>query len=234
MRDYKHIEQPAACATEHERLETLGSYVLKRSLDLLVSVPLLLLTLPLMALCAVAIRVALRTPVLFRQRRIGYKEVPFLLWKFRTMRDAKDASGALLADEDRLTALGRLLRKTSLDELPQLWNVVKGEMSLVGPRPLLPEYLPRYTAFQRRRHECPPGITGWAQIRGRNSLSWERKFELDVWYVDHRSFWLDLRILAGTAAIVLRGAGTNQAGHATMPQFMGSAEQPRSQFDSGR
>jgi sugar transferase EpsL len=205
---------------------------LKRAVDLALAVPLLLLMLPLMALCAVAIRLAMGRPVLFRQQRIGFRERPFMLSKFSTMRDARGPTGVLLPDEDRLTNLGRLLRKTSLDELPQLWNVVRGEMSLVGPRPLLPQYLPRYTAFQRRRHECPPGITGWAQVHGRNSLSWERKFELDVWYVDHRGFWLDLRILARTAAIVFRAAGTSQPGHATMPEFMGSADQPASQVES--
>jgi sugar transferase EpsL len=135
--------------------------------------------------------------------------------------------GRLLPDERRLTALGRLLRSTSLDELPQLWNVLRGDMSLVGPRPLLPEYLPRYTAFQRRRHEVKPGITGWVQVNGRNGLTWERKFELDVWYVDHWSPWLDVGILWMTMSQVLQRAGISQTGHATMPEFLGSAPQSR-------
>jgi lipopolysaccharide/colanic/teichoic acid biosynthesis glycosyltransferase len=166
--------------------------------------------------------------VLFRQLRIGHREKVFTFLKFRTMTDVRDQTGKLLADEHRLTALGRFLRSTSLDELPQLWNVLKGDMSLVGPRPLLPEYLPRYTAFQRRRHEVRPGVTGWVQVNGRNSLTWEQKFELDVWYVDHRSLWLDARILWMTVLQVLRREGISQAGHATMPEFVGSeALEPR-------
>ena len=205
-----------------KRMAPHYSHFLKRSLDLAVSVPVLLLTLPLMAVCAIAIRLTMGSPVLFRQERPGFKERPFLLCKFRTMRHPTDASRPWLTDRERLTPLGRLLRKTSLDELPQLWHVLVGEMSLVGPRPLLPQYLPRYSAFQRRRHECLPGITGWAQIQGRNAVSWERKFELDVWYVDHRSLWLDLRILARTVWIVLGGDGRNRLAHTTPPEFMGS------------
>jgi lipopolysaccharide/colanic/teichoic acid biosynthesis glycosyltransferase len=143
------------------------------------------------------------------------------------MTDVRDQAGELLPDEQRLTVLGRLLRGTSLDELPQLWNVLKGDMSLVGPRPLLPEYLPRYTALQRRRHEVKPGITGWAQVNGRNSLTWEQKFDLDVWYVDHQSLWLDVKILWLTVLQVLRRDGISQQGHATMPEFMGSQAQSR-------
>jgi sugar transferase EpsL len=201
-------------------------HFLKRSLDLAISVPLLLITLPLVAVCAIAIRLTLGSPVLFRQQRPGFQERPFMLRKFRTMRHPDDPKTALLTDAQRLTRLGRLLRKTSLDELPQLWHVLVGEMSLVGPRPLLPQYLPRYSAFQRRRHECLPGITGWAQIQGRNAVSWERKFELDVWYVDHRSLWLDLRILAHTVWMVLGGGERNRLAHVTPPEFMGSAAGP--------
>jgi lipopolysaccharide/colanic/teichoic acid biosynthesis glycosyltransferase len=159
-------------------------------------------------------------PVLFRQLRIGHREKVFTFLKFRTMTDVRDQTGKLLADEQRLTALGRFLRRTSLDELPQLWNVLKGDMSLVGPRPLLPEYLPRYTAFQRRRHEVKPGITGWAQVNGRNALTWEQKFELDVWYVDNCSIKLDLEILWLTLVKVIRREGINAIGSATMPEYM--------------
>jgi sugar transferase EpsL len=182
---------------------------------------------PLMLVFAGLIRVRMGKPVLFRQLRIGHREKVFTFLKFRTMTDVRDQTGQLLADEQRLTALGRFLRSSSLDELPQIWNVLKGDMSLVGPRPLLPEYLPRYTAFQRRRHEVRPGITGWVQVNGRNSLTWEQKFELDVWYVDHRSLWLDARILWMTVLQVLRREGISQAGHATMPEFMGSPTQSR-------
>jgi len=195
---------------------------LKRAADLAVSVPMLLVAAPIMAVCALAIRMSMGSPVLFRQLRIGYQERPFTLFKFRTMCAATDPSNALSTDGERLTPLGRWLRRTSVDELPQLWHVITGEMSLVGPRPLLPQYLDRYSQVQRRRHERKPGITGWAQIKGRNSLSWERKFELDVWYVDHQDFWLDLRILFATAATVFRARHTSQAGHATASEFMGS------------
>jgi lipopolysaccharide/colanic/teichoic acid biosynthesis glycosyltransferase len=164
---------------------------------------------------------------MFVQSRVGKHDRIFSFYKFRTMNNDRDAAGKLLPDEERLTALGRFLRATSLDELPQLWNVLKGEMSLVGPRPLLPEYLPRYTAFQRRRHEVKPGITGWVQVNGRNSLTWEQKFDLDVWYVDHRSFWLDLKVLCLTVLQVLRRDGISQAGHATMPEFLGSPAEAR-------
>src|ERR1019366_2178359 len=167
---------------------------------------------PLMLAFAGLIRVRMGKPVFFRQQRIGLHSKPFQFLKFRTMIDVHDQAGKLLPDEQRLTALGRFLRSMSLDELPQLWNVLKGDMSLVGPRPLLPEYLPRYTLFQRRRHEVKPGITGWVQVNGRNSLTWEQKFELDVWYVDHRSLWLDARILWMTVLQVLRREGISQAG----------------------
>jgi lipopolysaccharide/colanic/teichoic acid biosynthesis glycosyltransferase len=178
---------------------------------------------PLLAGVWMAIRVRMGRPVLFRQLRAGRGGRPFLLYKFRTMLDARDRAGALLPDAQRLTRLGRFLRATSLDELPQLWNVLKGEMSLVGPRPLHAEYVARYTPQQRRRLEVKPGLTGWAQIHGRNAIAWERKFELDVWYVEHRSLALDLRILAATLGGLLRrdGNGIGHAGHATMPEYLG-------------
>jgi lipopolysaccharide/colanic/teichoic acid biosynthesis glycosyltransferase len=176
---------------------------------------------PALAVLAIAIRVRMGSPVVFRQKRIGLNDRPFLFLKFRTMTDARDASGALLPDADRLTSLGKFLRSTSLDEFPQLWNVVRGEMSLVGPRPLLPQYLPRYSAEQRRRHEAKPGITGLAQVKGRNSLSWDEKFAYDVEYVDGYSFAMDVRILWMTLMAIVRREGISQAGHATMREFMG-------------
>jgi lipopolysaccharide/colanic/teichoic acid biosynthesis glycosyltransferase len=196
-------------------------------LGVVLAIILLALFAPLGVCIAVLTVIDTRCSPLFAQRRIGQCNRVFTIYKFRTMIDVCDSSGRLLPDERRLTALGRFLRSTSLDELPQLWNVVKGDMSLVGPRPLLPEYSPRYTAFQRRRHEVRPGITGWVQVNGRNGLTWEQKFELDVWYVDHWSLWLDARILWMTMSQVLRRAGISQAGHATMPEFMGSATQSR-------
>lgn len=161
------------------------------------------------------------SPVLFRQCRPGRFGRPFYMIKFRTMRDATDAAGRPLPDGERLTAFGRFLRSSSLDELPELWNVLKGDMSLVGPRPLLMEYLPLYSAEQARRHEVRPGVTGWAQVNGRNALTWEEKFRLDVWYVDNRSLWLDLRIIAMTVKKVIRRDGISAAGEATMPKFTG-------------
>jgi lipopolysaccharide/colanic/teichoic acid biosynthesis glycosyltransferase len=178
---------------------------------------------PLLLVLACAIGFRMGRPVLFRQTRIGCRERPFTSLKFRTMTDARNSSGTLLHDASRLTALGRFLRTWSLDELPQLWNVVRGDMKFVGPRPLLPEYLPRYSAQQRRRHEVMPGITGWAQINGRNGLTWEDKFDLDVWYVDHRSFWLDAKILAKTVGKVLRREGISEKGHATISEFLGDS-----------
>jgi lipopolysaccharide/colanic/teichoic acid biosynthesis glycosyltransferase len=159
---------------------------------------------------------------LFRQERAGLDGRPFQIVKFRTMTDARGPDGALLSDADRLTPFGRFLRSTSLDELPELWNVLRGDMSLVGPRPLLMRYEPLYTPRQRRRHDVRPGITGWAQVNGRNAMSWEARFELDVWYVEHRSLGLDLRILWRTVATVLRREGVSQAGHVTMEPFAGS------------
>ncbi|WP_325048827.1 sugar transferase [Micromonospora craterilacus] len=191
----------------------------KRVFDVLLATVLLLLTAPLMAAVAVAVAVGLGRPVLFRQCRIGRADRPFELVKFRTMREPR---GTLTSDADRITPLGRWLRATSLDELPTLWNVVRGDMSLVGPRPLLPEYLGRYSPTQARRHEVRPGVTGLAQVRGRNSLDWDDKLALDVEYVRHRSLRLDLSILAATVRTVLRREGISAAGSATAPEFLGS------------
>ncbi len=174
------------------------SPALKRALDLALASTGLLAAAPVLAGVAAAVRLGIGSPVLFRQRRPGLHGRPFLLAKFRTMTDARGPDGRPLPDEQRLTRLGRLLRATSLDELPQLWNVLRGDMSLVGPRPLLMEYLERYTPEQARRHEVKPGLTGWAAVNGRNALSWDEKFALDVWYVDHRSLTLDLEVLART------------------------------------
>jgi lipopolysaccharide/colanic/teichoic acid biosynthesis glycosyltransferase len=193
----------------------------------IISAAVLIVLAPLLGAIAAAICIAMGSNPIFAQSRIGVKDRTFTFYKFRTMSDVRDKTGKLLPDRQRITALGRWLRATSLDELPQLWNVLKGDMSLVGPRPLLPEYLPRYSAFERRRHEVKPGITGWAQVKGRNSLAWERKFELDVWYVDHQSLWLDIKILWMTVSQVMRRQGISQAGHATMPAFTGSSAQPR-------
>jgi len=164
-------------------------------------------------------------PVLFRQQRPGLRGKPFTLYKFRTMRDARTASGELLPDDLRLTTFGKWLRSTSLDELPELFNVLKGEMSLVGPRPLLMEYLPRYSPEQARRHEVKPGITGWAQVNGRNALTWEEKFRMDVWYVDHWNLWLDMKIVLLTIWKVLKREGISAEGSATMPVFTGNTTQ---------
>ncbi|MHB8668190.1 MAG: sugar transferase [Burkholderiales bacterium] len=196
--------------------------MLKRGFDFLVALALLIGLSPLLALLALAVRWTLGRPVLFAQTRPGRYGVPFAFYKFRTMTDARDAAGELLPDAARLTPFGELMRKSSLDELPQLLNVLNGEMSLVGPRPLLMEYLPLYSARQARRHEVRPGITGWAQVNGRNALGWEERFELDLWYVEHRSFWLDLKILAMTASRMLRPQGIAQPGQATMSKFTGS------------
>jgi sugar transferase EpsL len=197
----------------------------KRFFDLLLTVPALILLSPVLAALILFVRLRLGTPVFFRQLRPGLHGKPFIMVKFRTMTDARDASGALLPDADRLTRFGRFLRSASLDELPELWNVVKGDMSLVGPRPLLMQYLDRYTPEQARRHEARPGVTGWAQVNGRNAISWEQKFAYDVWYVDHLSFGLDLKILWLTVRKVLRSEGVSQAGQATMEEFLGTTDQ---------
>lgn len=198
------------------------AYRSKRLFDLMLTALALIILSPVLVVIAFLVRVRLGSPVLFRQQRPGLHGRPFILLKFRTMTDARDADGNLLPDEQRLTSFGRFLRRTSMDELPELLNVLKGDMSLVGPRPLLMQYLDRYTSEQMRRHEVKPGITGWAQINGRNALSWEDKFALDVWYIDHLSLWLDLRIILLTIWKVLRREGISQAGFATMPEFMGN------------
>ena len=197
----------------------------KRTLDFICSlVGGLLLLLPALVV-AVLVRWKLGSPVLFRQLRGGWKGTTFELLKFRTMTDQRDATGTLLADEVRLTRFGKFLRATSLDELPQLINVLRGQMSLVGPRPLMACYLERYTPRQVRRHEVRPGITGWTQVHGRNSLDWEQKFELDVWYVDHVSLLTDLQILGRTMLRLIRPAGISAKGHSTMPEFLGTSVQ---------
>ena len=197
--------------------------VAKRALDVTLASAALVVLSPVLAVVAVLVHARLGTPVLFRQTRPGRRGATFELLKFRTMTDRRDAAGALLPDEDRLTALGRFLRRTSLDELPELVNVVRGDMSLVGPRPLLVEYLPLYSAEQARRHEVRPGITGWAQVNGRNAISWDDKLALDVWYVEHRTLRLDLEILGRTLGQVLSGHGVSAPGHATTEPFRGSA-----------
>ncbi|WP_286758479.1 sugar transferase [Ralstonia sp. RL] len=196
---------------------------MKRLFDFLIAVLALIILSPVIIALIVLVRTKLGKPIMFRQVRPGLHAQPFLMIKFRTMTDERDASGNLLPDEVRLTPFGRFLRSASLDELPELWNVIKGDMSLVGPRPLLMEYLPLYSAKQARRHEVRPGITGWAQINGRNALSWEEKFTLDVWYVDNQSFWLDIKILILTVVRVIRREGISAASEATMPRFVGSA-----------
>ena len=196
---------------------------MKRTVDLL----LVILSAPfvLALIGAVAILVCLRIglPILFRQERIGLNGSTFTLVKFRTMRVPKPGEDALATDEERLTPLGRFLRSTSLDELPSLWNVLVGDMSLVGPRPLLPSYMPLYTPEQARRHQVRPGITGWAQVHGRNAVPWNERFELDVWYVDHHTIWLDIRILGASIGAVIAQSGVNAPGHATAPPFSGPA-----------
>ena len=196
-----------------------------RAFDLALTVPALVILLPVMGLIALAVRLTLGARVLFCQQRPGLHGRPFTIYKFRTMRDARDDEGHLLPDEQRMTRFGRFLRSSSLDELPELLNVLRGEMSLVGPRPLLMRYLDRYTPEQMRRHEVKPGITGWAQVNGRNALSWDQKFALDVWYVDHRSLWLDVQILFLTVWKILKREGISQPGQATMEEFMGNQTQ---------
>ncbi|WP_322487917.1 sugar transferase [Chloroflexus sp.] len=201
----------------------------KRLLDLIIVIPALIALAPLMAIIALLVRIKLGHGVFFRQHRPGLHGRPFEMLKFRTMTDARDAQGRLLPDEQRLTPFGRFLRSASLDELPELFCVLRGEMSLVGPRPLLMQYLERYTPEQRRRHEVLPGITGLAQINGRNALSWEEKFAYDVQYVDQLSLWLDLKILALTLWKVFKREGISQPGHATAEEFMGTPPLPPAQ-----
>lgn len=196
-------------------------YRLKRLMDVAAALAALVLLWPALCLIAGSVFLTMGAPIFFRQRRSGLHGKPFTLLKFRTMRDTRDARGNLLSDAERLTAFGRFLRSASIDELPELCNVLRGEMSLVGPRPLLMEYLDLYTPEQMRRHDVLPGLTGWAQVNGRNALSWEEKFALDVWYVEHQSLWLDARILMLTAWKIVRREGINQPGHATAGKFTG-------------
>jgi len=196
--------------------------ITKRLFDLAIVIPFLIILSPLLILIGVLVYFKIGSPVIFQQVRPGLNSKPLVICKFRTMTDNRDENGALLSDTERLTSFGRFLRSTSLDELPGLFNVLKGNMSLVGPRPLLPEYLPLYTKEQNRRHEVKPGITGWAQVNGRNAISWEEKFMLDVWYVDHQSFWLDIKIILMTIVKVFKKEGINQYGQATVEAFTGN------------
>jgi lipopolysaccharide/colanic/teichoic acid biosynthesis glycosyltransferase len=196
----------------------------KRLLDIFLSLVGMVVFAPVMAVLVLAIRVKLGSPILFRQTRPGLNGQPFIIYKFRTMTNECDSTGSLLPDDKRLTAFGKFLRSSSLDELPELFNVLRGHMSLVGPRPLIMRYLERYTPEQRRRNDVRPGITGWAQIKGRNALSWEERFKLDVWYVDHYSLVLDLKILMITMLKVLKHEGISQEGHVTMSEFMGTQD----------
>ena len=200
---------------------------MKRLFDFAVSLVLLVVLSPVFLVVVAGVLLDVGSPALFRQVRPGLHGRPFTLYKFRTMRSARDGQSGVDTDEQRLTAFGRKLRSTSLDELPELWNVLRGDMSLVGPRPLLMHYLPLYSPEQMRRHDVRPGLTGWAQVNGRNALNWDDKFRLDVWYVDHRSFLLDLKILLMTAAAVFRREGISHENSATMHEFRGSgAERP--------
>jgi sugar transferase EpsL len=195
---------------------------IKRYFDLLVAGIVLILTSPLLLVLTILVLLVHGKPALFRQQRPGFKARPFYICKFRTMAERFSPDGNLLPDAERITRLGRFLRSTSLDELPELINVLRGEMSLVGPRPLLMQYLGRYSTEQMHRHDVSPGITGWAQVNGRNAITWEEKFKLDLWYVDHWSFWLDIRILFLTLWKALKREGISQPGHATMEEFMGN------------
>jgi len=201
---------------------------LKRLLDIALCVATLPLTIPILAILALAVRVVIGSPVLFRQQRPGLMGRPFTLVKFRTMRDSIDLQGQQRPDSERIERFGRKLRAFSLDELPQIWNVLRGEMSLIGPRPLLMKYLPKYSARQARRHEVRPGVTGWAQVNGRNEAPWEEKFKLDVWYVENVSFLLDIRIVGLTLRKVISREGISQPGHATAEEFKGTTTEETS------
>ena len=201
-------------------------HIVKRCFDFAFALLLLILCVPIVLLVAWAVRLQLGRPILFQQPRAGTGGRTFVLHKFRTMTDARDDAGCLLPDDVRLTSVGKFLRANSLDELPQLWNVIRGEMSLIGPRPLLLDYLPRYNPHQARRHECRPGITGWAQVNGRNAIDWEERFDLDVFYVDHVSLWFDLNILVLTVVRVFQRHGISQSDHPSMSEFRGSPEFP--------
>jgi len=197
---------------------------IKRLFDICATVIAMILLSPMLVTLALLVRYKLGAPLLFSQTRPGLHGKPFIIYKFRSMNNGLNADGELLPDAERLPAFGKFIRSTSLDELPELWNVIKGEMSLVGPRPLLMEYLPLYSAEQARRHEVRPGITGWAQVNGRNALSWEDKFKLDVWYVDHQSLWLDIKILFITIKKIIGRHGISAQGEATMPRFTGQQQ----------
>lgn len=200
----------------------MGKNTFNRFFNFLVVLVGLLLLSPILCFLTICVIFKHGNPILFKQKRPGLNGVPFTFYKFRTMTNEKDSEGNLLPDKDRITGFGSFLRKTSLDELPSLLNVLKGDMSLVGPRPLLMQYLPLYNDFQKRRHEVKPGITGWAQVNGRNAISWEKKFELDIWYVENQSFWLDIKILFLTIFKVFKREGISQEGEATMEIFKGN------------
>lgn len=202
-------------------LEQYKNYF-KRLFDLAIAVPSLIILSPSLAIIGFMVRMKIGKPVLFQQVRPGQHSKPFTIYKFRTMKHKRDEDGNLLPDGERLAGLGHSLRRLSLDELPELWNVLKGDMSLVGPRPLLVEYLDRYTPEQARRHEVKPGITGWAQVNGRNAITWEEKFKYDVWYVNNLSLWLEIKIIFMTIIKVIKGEGINQPGQATMEEFKGN------------
>ena len=195
---------------------------IKRLLDIIISLVALIILSPVMLIVAVLVRWKLGSPVIFHQQRPGYQEKVFKLCKFRTMTDERDENGELLPDAVRLTKFGKMLRATSLDELPELWNILKGDMSLIGPRPLLVKYLPLYNEFQKHRHDVKPGLTGWAQVNGRNAISWEERFEMDVYYVNNQSFLLDLKILFKTVEVVFKHSDINSSTDATMEAFTGT------------
>jgi len=199
--------------------------LIKRPFDFIVAFTALLYLYPVMIILAILVRLKLGSPILFKQERPGLYGQPFMMMKFRTMTDERDKNGDLLPDDIRLTSFGKFLRGASLDELPELINVLKGDMSLVGPRPLLMRYLDRYTPEQARRHEVKPGITGWAQINGRNAISWEDRLRLDVWYIDHLSLWVDFKVLFMTVIKVIKREGISQDGHVTMTEFMGISDE---------
>lgn len=199
---------------------------LKRLIDIVISLSGLILSLPLLLILSVLIKLDTKESIFFIQRRPGKNEKIFNMYKFRTMKSLTDEGGNLLPDEKRISKTGALLRRLSLDELPELWNVLRGDMSIVGPRPLVLIYLERYTPEQARRHEVKPGITGWAQVNGRNAITWEEKFKFDIWYVDNWSLWLDFKIIFMTIISIIKGEGINQPGHATMEEFKGSGKEP--------
>lgn len=206
---------------------------LKRWLDVIISFTALVLLSPVLLVTAILVRIKLGAPVIFKQERPGYRGKIFKLYKFRSMTDKRGEDGKLLPDEARLTAFGKKLRATSLDELPEFWNILKGDMSLIGPRPLLVKYLPLYNAFQRQRHDVRPGLTGWAQVNGRNAISWEERFELDVYYVKHISLWLDIKIILRSIMVVFGHKDINSSTDATMEAFQGTKELPESGMENG-